>query len=90
MRAGVIQIVAITDQLQMGYQRGHDRDPARGRRHRVGGPPDQCHRQVDYLVATAGRVDLFAGGDRRRRALYDVVTRIRAVPGYDMPSYVWL
>jgi Lrp/AsnC family transcriptional regulator, regulator for asnA, asnC and gidA len=91
MRAGVIQIVAITDQLQMGYQR------AAMIAIRVDGDIESAARQigaideVDYLVATAGGVDLFAevvAVDDEN--LYDVVTRIRAVPGVrHAESYVY-
>ncbi len=91
MRAGVIQIVAITDQLQMGYQR------AAMIAIRVDGDVDQAAdliakiEEVDYLVATAGGVDLFAEvvaiDDQN---LYDVVARIRAVPGVrHAESYVY-
>lgn len=91
MRAGVIQIVAITDQLQMGYQR------AAMIAIRVDGDIESAARQigaideVDYLVGTAGGVDLFAevvAVDDEN--LYDVVTRIRAVPGVrHAESYVY-
>ncbi|MFN8125051.1 MAG: Lrp/AsnC family transcriptional regulator [Candidatus Nanopelagicales bacterium] len=91
MRSGVIQIVAITDQLQMGYQR------AAMIAIRVDGDIEVAARQigeideVDYLVATAGGVDLFAevvAVDDQN--LYNVVTRIRAVPGVrHAESYVY-
>lgn len=82
MRAGVIQIVAVTDQLQMGYAR------AAMIAIRVDGDVEAAAAliaaidEVDYLVATAGGVDLFAevvAVDDQN--LYEVMTRIRAVPG---------
>ena len=90
-RAGVIQIVAITDQLQMGYQR------AAMIAIRVDGDVDVAADQigeieeVDYLVATAGGVDLFAEVVAiHDQNLYDVVARIRAVPGVrHAESYVY-
>ncbi len=91
MRAGVIQIVAVTDQLQMGYAR------TAMIAIRVDGDVDAAAEQiaeieeVDYLVATAGGVDLFAevvAVDDEN--LYHVVTRIRAVPGVrHAESYVY-
>lgn len=82
LRAGVIQIVAVTDQLQMGYARAAmitvtvDGDVSTVADLIAAIP------EVDYLVATAGGVDLLAevvAVDDRN--LYDVVTRIRSVPG---------
>lgn len=82
VKSGVIQIVAVTDQLQMGYSRAAMIAVS------VDGDIDAAATQiaeipeVDYLVATAGGVDLFAevvAVDDRN--LYDVVTRIRTVPG---------
>lgn len=91
MRGGVIQIVAVTDQLQMGYSR------AAMIAIRVDGDVDSAADriamidEVDYLVATAGGVDLFAevvAVDDEN--LYDVVTRIRNVPGVrHAESYVY-
>ncbi len=91
MKSGVIQIVAITDQLQMGYSR------AAMIAIRVDGDIDAAAdligeiEEVDYLVATAGGVDLFAevvAVDDQN--LYDVVTQIRAVPGVrHAESYVY-
>lgn len=80
--SGVIQIVAITDQLQMGYARaamigisvaGDVETVAE----KIAGIP-----QVDYLVATAGGVDLFAEVVAvDDSALYELVGEIRSIPG---------
>lgn len=79
---GMIQIVAVTDQLQMGYPRA-----AMIAVNVDGGVEDAAQRiadidEVDYLVSTAGGIDLlaevFASDDEH---LFDLLNRIRAVPG---------
>lgn len=90
--SGVIQIVAITDQLQMGYNRaamitvGVSGDPSA-----VADKIAQID-EVDYVVATAGGIDLLvevvAVDDT---ALYALVGQIRAIPGVkDANTYVYL
>jgi Lrp/AsnC family transcriptional regulator for asnA, asnC and gidA len=80
--AGMIQIVAVTDQLQMGYPRAAmiavnvDGDVAEAAR--MVADIDE----VDYLVSTAGGIDLlaevFASDDDH---LFNLLNRIRGVPG---------
>ncbi len=79
---GVVQIVAVTDQLQMGYARAAMVMIA------VEGDLEQAARQigaideVDYLVMTAGDVDFFAEVTAvDDEHLMSVVGRIRAVQG---------
>jgi Lrp/AsnC family transcriptional regulator for asnA, asnC and gidA len=84
IEAGVMQIVAVTDPLQVGFSRqamvavrvGAD---ARAVADTIADLPE-----VDYVVITAGSVDLLVEvvceGDEQ---LLDVVTRIRAVDGVD-------
>ena len=84
IEAGVMQIVAVTDPLQVGFSRqamvavrvGGD---ARAVADTIADLPE-----VDYVVITAGSVDLLVEvvceGDEQ---LLDVVTRIRAVDGVD-------
>ncbi len=80
--AEVIQIVAVTDQIQMGYPRaamiaiqvdGDVQDAA----HLIADIPE-----VDYLVSTAGGIDLlaevFATDDEH---LYRLLNQVRAVKG---------
>lgn len=79
---GVIQIVAVTDQIQMGYPRA-----AMIAINVDGVVQDAADRivsieEVDYLVSTAGGIDLlaevFAEDDQH---LFDLLNRIRGVPG---------
>ena len=79
---GVVQIVAVTDQLQMGYARAAMVMIA------VEGDLEQAARQigaideVDYLVMTAGDADFFAEVTAvDDEHLMSVVGQIRAVPG---------
>jgi Lrp/AsnC family transcriptional regulator, regulator for asnA, asnC and gidA len=82
VHAGVIQIVAVTDQIQMGFARAAmiavsvegDLDAAADKIATID--------EVDYLVATAGGIDLFAevvAVDDQH--LYELVNRIRSVDG---------
>lgn len=80
--ADVIQIVAVTDQMQMGYARAAmvtinvDGDVDAVRQHL------QAIDEVDYLVSTAGGIDLFAEVAAVDDShLFDIVNRIRSVPG---------
>ncbi|MEZ5184821.1 MAG: Lrp/AsnC family transcriptional regulator [Candidatus Nanopelagicales bacterium] len=80
--AGVIQIVAVTDQIQMGYPRAAmiainvDGDVQQAAE-RIG-----AIEEVDYLVSTAGGIDLlaevFATHDDH---LFELLNRIRAIDG---------
>jgi Lrp/AsnC family transcriptional regulator for asnA, asnC and gidA len=79
---GVIQIVAVTDQIQMGYPRaGMIAVNADGDVQAVAERIQEID-EVDYLVSTAGGIDLlaevFAADDEH---LFDLLNRIRAVPG---------
>lgn len=79
---GVIQIVAVTDQIQMGYPRAAmiainvDGDV------QVAAEKIAQIDEVDYLVSTAGGIDLlaevFATHDEH---LFDLLNRIRAIAG---------
>jgi Lrp/AsnC family transcriptional regulator, regulator for asnA, asnC and gidA len=80
--SGIIQIVAVTDQIQMGFARAAmieisvegDLETAAAALREID--------EVDYLVATAGGIDLFAEVAAVDDAhLYEIVNRIRAVPG---------
>ncbi len=80
--AGLIQIVAVTDQIQMGYPRAAmiainvDGDI------QAAASLIAAIDEVDYLVSTAGGIDLlaevFATDDKH---LYTLLNRIRAVEG---------
>lgn len=79
---GILQIVAVTDQLQMGFRRPAmlavtiDGDTVPVTEKLVAMP------EVDYLVATAGSIDLLAEVVAVDDAdLYRVVNQIRAIPG---------
>ena len=79
---GVMQIVAVTDQIQMGYPRAAmiainvDGDI------QAAASLIAAIDEVDYLVSTAGGIDLlaevFATDDKH---LYSLLNRIRAVAG---------
>jgi Lrp/AsnC family transcriptional regulator, regulator for asnA, asnC and gidA len=79
---GVIQIVAVTDQLQMGYPRAAmiainvDGDV------QVAAKLIADIDEVDYLVSTAGGIDLlaevFASNDEH---LFELLNRVRAIEG---------
>jgi Lrp/AsnC family transcriptional regulator for asnA, asnC and gidA len=80
--AGILQIVAVTDQMQMGYRRPAmlaitiegDTAPVTEKVAAIA--------EVDYLVATAGSVDLLAEVVAVDDAdLYRLVSLIRAIPG---------
>lgn len=78
----VIQIVAVTDQIQMGYPRAAmiainvDGDVQKAAE-TIG-----AIKEVDYLVSTAGGIDLlaevFASNDDH---LFELLNRIRAIDG---------
>ncbi|MCU0279415.1 MAG: Lrp/AsnC family transcriptional regulator [Candidatus Nanopelagicales bacterium] len=78
----VIQIVAVTDQLQMGYPRAAmiainvDGDV------QVAAKLIADIEEVDYLVSTAGGIDLlaevFASNDEH---LFELLNRVRAIEG---------
>ena len=79
---GVIQIVAVTDQIQMGYPR------AAMVAINVDGELQACAdliskiEEVDYLVSTAGGIDFFAevyASDDDH--LLAILNRIRSIPG---------
>jgi Lrp/AsnC family transcriptional regulator for asnA, asnC and gidA len=79
---GVIQIVAVTDQIQMGYPRAAmisinvDGDVEAAAEEIAG------IAEVDYLVSTAGGIDLFAevfASDDRH--LFSLLNRIRGIDG---------
>lgn len=80
--SGVLQIVAVTDQMQMGYRR-----PAMLALTVEGDIAPVLERlaampEVDYLVACAGSVDILAEVAAVDDAdLYRIVTAIRAIPG---------
>jgi Lrp/AsnC family transcriptional regulator for asnA, asnC and gidA len=82
VESGVIQIVAITDQLQMGYHRAamitiNVSGEVEGVADRVAALDE-----VDYLVATAGGIDLLAEVVAvDDAALYELLGRIRSIPG---------
>lgn len=79
---GVIQIVAVTDQIQMGYPRAAmiainvdgEVQPTADAVANIN--------EVDYLVSTAGGIDLlaevYAANDEH---LFDLLNQIRAIPG---------
>ncbi|HRY11312.1 MAG: Lrp/AsnC family transcriptional regulator [Actinobacteria bacterium] len=82
LEAEVIQIVAVTDQIQMGYPR------AAMIAINVDGDVQHCAKligeidEVDYLVSTAGGIDLFAevfAADDDH--LFALINRIRAIDG---------
>jgi Lrp/AsnC family transcriptional regulator for asnA, asnC and gidA len=82
LEAEVIQIVAVTDQIQMGYPRAAMIAIS------VDGDVQQCAKligeidEVDYLVSTAGGIDLFAevfATDDDH--LFTLINRIRAIDG---------
>ena len=79
---GVIQIVAVTDQIQMGYPRAAMVAIS------VDGEIQACAdlisqiQEVDYLVSTAGGIDFFAevyASDDDH--LLTILNRIRSIPG---------
>lgn len=79
---GTLQIVAVTNQLQMGFRRPAmltitiDGDTGPVADKLVAMP------EVDYLVATAGSIDLLAEVVAVDDAdLYRIVNEIRAIPG---------
>ena len=80
--SGTIQIVAVTDQIQMGYPRAAM--IAINVDGEVGGVADEIAaiKEVDYLVSTAGGIDLlaevYAADDEH---LYELLNRVRAVEG---------
>ncbi len=84
VEAGIIQIVTVTDPIQLGYRRqaligvntSGDLDAIADRLRKTGG--------IDYIVAAAGRFDMllevFTADDDD---LLDLVMRIRKIPGVD-------
>lgn len=82
--AGVIQVVAVTDPLQLGFTRQAmigvtlDGDP------RTVLPHLRAIPNIDYIVVTAGRFDMlvevFSASDEE---LLDIVARIRAIEGIE-------
>ena len=82
--AGVIQIVAVTDPLELGYSRQAMIGVT------VNGDVDAIEHElktmvnIDYIVVTAGRFDLllevFCASDED---LLDLVSRIRMIPGIE-------
>jgi len=79
---GILQIVAVTDQMQMGFRRpamlaitiDGDTAPVTDK--------VAAMTEVDYLVATAGSIDLLAEVVAVDDAdLYRIVSEIRAIPG---------
>ena len=82
--AGVMQIVAVTDPLQVGFTPpGDDRHPGRGRPRRASADALAEMAEVDYVVITAGSFDLLVevvceDDDH----LLDLLTdQIRTLPG---------
>ena len=84
VEAGIIQIVAVTDPIQLGYRRQAligvnttgDLDAIAARLRETDG--------IDYIVAAAGRFDmLLEGFTADDDELLDLVMRIRKIPGVD-------
>jgi Lrp/AsnC family transcriptional regulator for asnA, asnC and gidA len=90
--AGVIQIVAITDQLQMGYSRAAMMTITVSGDAGIVADKIAQMEEVDYLVATAGGIDLLAEVVAvDDAALYEVVGQIRSIPGVNqIDTYVYL
>ncbi len=90
--SGVIQIVAITDQLQMGYSRAAMITITVSGDIATVADKIAAIKEVDYVVATAGGIDLFAEVVAvDDAALYQLVGEIRSIPGVrDTDSFVYL
>ncbi len=83
LEAGVMQIVAVTDPVQVGFSRQAHGRPAGGRRRTTVAEQVAALREVDYVVVTAGSFDLLVEvvceDDEH---LLDLVSRrLRALPG---------
>jgi Lrp/AsnC family transcriptional regulator, regulator for asnA, asnC and gidA len=80
--AGVMQIVAVTDPLQMGFAREALIGVATGGSITEVGEALAADPDIDYVVVTAGTFDLVceavAVDDDH---LLEIITRIRAIPG---------